>query len=219
MKIEMKKLIIFDMDGVLLNSEELYMKMNFKFFRELGATITEDEYQGFIGISATKMWEYIRAKANLAQSVEELKILERELKHQTLQQTELVLTDGIEDFLLYLKKTNHTIAIASSSLRKNIDLILKKLKLQHYFDCIVSGEDVTKGKPEPDIFLKVSNHYNYSPQDCVVIEDSSNGVKAAKAANMYCIGYRNPTSGNQNLTNADLIIDSFKEKQLYNLLI
>ncbi|HMS70667.1 MAG TPA: HAD-IA family hydrolase, partial [Saprospiraceae bacterium] len=81
-----------------------------------------------------------------------------------------------------LKQRSYTIAIASSGLKKNIDLILQKLNIGEYFELIVSGEQVAKGKPEPDIFLTVSEHYHANPKDCIVIEDSKNGVLAAKAA-------------------------------------
>lgn len=102
--------------------------------------------------------------------------------------------------------------------KKNIDLILKKLDIEKYFDFVVSGEQVVKGKPEPDIFLKVADHYGRQPNDCIVIEDSTNGVLAAKAAKMFCIGYYNPYSGNQDLTKADLIIDNFKDQKLFDLI-
>ncbi len=214
----MQKIIIFDMDGVLLDSEKLYMDMNQAFFKRLGANISIAEHQTFIGLSATKMWNYIKEKANLQQSVEELKEQEKELKHVTLKETNLLPTVGVIDFLELLKRENFTIAIASSGLRKNIDLILQKLAMEKYFELIISGEQVERGKPEPDIFLKVASHYQRPPEDFVVIEDSTNGVLAAKMANMFCIGYFNPTSGGQDLSKADIIIDSFQDKKLFDLI-
>ena len=85
----MEKLIIFDMDGVLLDSETLYMEMNQILFQQLGADINYSEYQTFIGISGTKMWTYIKEKSGLSQSVDELITLEKELKHVTLKETDL----------------------------------------------------------------------------------------------------------------------------------
>lgn len=205
------------MDGVLLDSEKLYMDMNQVFFRKLGADISIAEHQTFVGISATKMWTYIKDKFNLLHSVDELKELEKELKHKTLKETDLVPSFGVIDFLEFLKEKGYTITIASSGLKKNIDLILQKLDIEKYFDFIVSGEQVIKGKPEPDIFLKVANQYSKHPNDCIVIEDSTNGVLAAKAAKMFCVGYYNPNSGNQDLTQADIIINSFKDKNLYEI--
>ena len=87
-----------------------------------------------------------------------------------------------------------------------------------YFDFIVSGEEVTNGKPMPDIFLKAADHFQSSPDNCFVIEDSSNGVTAAKAAGMKCIGFRNVNSGNQDISKADLIINSFSKTEINNVL-
>jgi HAD superfamily hydrolase (TIGR01509 family) len=214
----MKPLVIFDLDGVLLDSEPIYMEMNRKFFKELGAKVTPEEEQSFVGISATKMWETIQQKNGLRKSVEELKAMERELKFKTLQEKKLVPTEGVEDLLKRLKGGKVTLAIASSSLKKNIDLILHKLNLAGFFDLVVSGEDVARGKPEPDIFLKVSTHFSRPAQDCVVIEDSTNGVLAAKSAGMVCLGYFNPHSGRQDLSKADLIFDRFDDPRLFQRL-
>ena len=164
------------------------------------------------------MWTYIKDKFNLLQSVDELKEIEKELKHTTLKETNLIPTLGLIDFLEFLKEKSYTITIASSGLKKNIDLILEKLEIEKYFDFVVSGEEVIKGKPEPDIFLKVADHYGREPKDCIVIEDSTNGVVAAKAAKMFCIGYYNPNSGDQDLTKADIIIDNFKDPKLFDII-
>jgi HAD superfamily hydrolase (TIGR01509 family) len=214
----MKKLILFDMDGVLLDSEKLYLEMNQIFFKKLGANISVAEHQSFVGISATKMWTFIKDKFNLSETVEELIKQEKELKYKALKAAKLVPTIGVIDFLEFLKRKNYQIAIASSGLKKNINLILQKLDMEKYFDLVVSGEQVEKGKPEPDIFLKVASQYGISPKDCIVIEDSTNGVLAAKAAKMFCIGYYNPTSGSQDLSKADLIINSFKDSRLLDII-
>jgi HAD superfamily hydrolase (TIGR01509 family) len=214
----MNRLVIFDMDGVLLNSEKLYLEMNQHWFKEIGVNLPIEKHQTFVGISAKKMWHYLKEENNLSESVETYIELEKELKNKTLRTSELVPTQGVVHFLEFLKKNNCTLAIASSGLLKNIELILSKLNMVDYFDLIVSGEQVAKGKPEPDIFLKVSTHFKQHPEKCIVIEDSANGVKAAKSAGMYCVGYYNPDSGNQDLSTSDLIIDSFADERLFDLI-
>lgn len=204
------------MDGVLVDSEKLYMDMNQALFRCLGAHVSIAEHQTFIGMSATKMWTHLKTKFSLHQSVDELKALEKELKYKMLQETELVPMPGVIAFLDYLKARHYSISIASSSLKKNVDLILEKTKITHYFDLVVSGEQVERGKPDPDIFLTVANHYDVHPASCVVIEDSMNGVLAAKSAGMICIGFRNANSGNQDLSKADVIINSFDDVRLFD---
>lgn len=200
-----------------MDSEKLYLDMNRKFFKELGAEISREEHLTFVGISATTMWKYIREKFDLPQTVDELKEMEKELKYEMLKKENLIPSKHIITYLQFLKENGNTLAIASSGLRKNIDLILSKLGMEVYFDLIVSGEQVTKGKPEPDIFQMVSRHFGRAPGECIVIEDSKNGVLAAKAAQMFCIGYRNPTSGNQDLSPADIIIDHFQDSRLFQL--
>lgn len=202
-------MVIFDMDGVLVNTEPLYKQMNLGFFAELGVTINEAEYNSFIGIAANKMWEYIRNKGQLSNSIEELKSEEKQRKYALLSNKDLTPIEGIEPLLKALKQAKQKLAVASSSPRPNIDLILAKTQLQPYFDFVISGEQVNQGKPAPDIFLAVSHHMNIPPANCWMIEDSRNGTLAAKAAQMQCIGFKTPNSGNQDLTPADYIIHDF----------
>ncbi|HXO74059.1 MAG TPA: HAD family phosphatase [Puia sp.] len=205
----MAKAVIFDMDGVLVDSEPLYIGMNQKFFRELGAVIPIEEHQTFVGISAIGMWSYIREKFSLEYTVEELIQKEKDMKFLLLQQTELRALRGSEELLAGLRRRNIAIALGTSSLRKNAELILDKTGLRPYFDVLTTGEDVRRGKPNPDLFLLAAERLNKAPHECIVIEDSTNGVKAAKAAGMVCIALSNPNSGAQDLSAADYIIEDF----------
>lgn len=105
-------------------------------------------------------------------------------------------------------------ALASSNNRKTVDLIVEKFNLDKYLSVIMSGEDVKEGKPNPEIFIKTAEKLGLSPTDCIVIEDAENGVLAAKSAEMKCIGLKNPGSGNQDLSKADLVVNSFQELDL-----
>ncbi|MCF6335335.1 MAG: HAD-IA family hydrolase, partial [Spirochaetales bacterium] len=116
---------------------------------------------------------------------------------------------GVEELLNRLTKAGFVIALASSSPSSIINFILSKCRIENYFKIIMSGDDVEKGKPDPEIFLKTAEKNKTRPENCIVIEDSENGITAANRAGMKSIGYRNPGSGNQNLSGADLIIESF----------
>ncbi len=203
------KAVIFDMDGVLVDSEPLYISMNQKFFRELGADISMEEHQAFVGISAVAMWSFIREKFALSATVEELVHREKELKFQLLQESNLQAIEGTPELLAVLRDSGVPLALGTSSLRKNADLILGTIGLLPYFDVRTTGEEIKRGKPNPDVFLLAAEKMNRAPQECIVVEDSANGVKAAKAAGMICIAFRNPNSGYQDISAADYIVEDF----------
>jgi beta-phosphoglucomutase family hydrolase len=206
-----KSLFIFDMDGVIVDTEPLYIKMNKDFLKQYNVQISDEEYNQFIGISATKMWDFLKEKYSLPYTTVELIAIEKQAKYNVLASTDLKIIDGIVALLQMLKDKEYSIAIASSSMRKNIELIITKTNLKSYFDFVVSGEDVQNGKPAPDIFLKAMQHFNKQPEDCIVLEDARNGVLAAKAANMFCVGFQNIHSGNQDLSKSNVIVHAIDE--------
>ncbi|WP_345255636.1 HAD family phosphatase [Flaviaesturariibacter amylovorans] len=210
--------VLFDMDGVLLHSEPLYWEMNRAFFRELGGEVTYDEYGAFIGISATTMWQTLKDRFGWAHAIDELKASERDRKHAALSAASLEPVAGVAPLIRKLRAQGYRLAIASSSLRRNIDLVLERLCLADAFEAIVSGEEVQHGKPAPDIFLEAARRLGLDPAECVVIEDSRNGVAAARAAGILCVGFQNPTSGPQDLSSADLRITDYHDPSLHQLL-
>jgi HAD superfamily hydrolase (TIGR01509 family) len=215
----MFKALIFDMDGVIIDSEPLYKKANTNTFQKLGIKVSDEEYNGFVGTNGFYMWSTIKKKYNLNYSVEELIQMENDGFIEYLNQIENPQSiDGINKLLLDLKKHKIIMAIASSSIKRSIHAVIDRLRLREYFKVIVSGEDITNGKPSPDIFLKTSSLINIPAEECLVIEDSRNGVLAAKSAGMKCIGYQNPNSGKQDLNQADYITKNLNELR-YELLI
>ncbi len=215
----MSCLVIFDLDGVLVDTEKLYMDMNLAWFKSLGFEMPQTIYLQFIGASGRLFWQYIVDVYKLSLPVEQYILAEKALKFKTLQKANLTPTPHLLPFLQFLKTNRVPCAIASSGLRQNIDLILQKTKLRPYFTTIISGEQVARGKPHPDIFELAAHEAGHLPKECIVIEDSFNGVTAAKAANMFCVGFYNPNSGNQNLSAANMIINSFAATNLYQMII
>ena len=118
---------------------------------------------------------------------------------------------GLKELLSYARDKGLVLAVASSSSLHNINLVLKAIGLIQFFSLIASGEQVPKNKPFPDIYLKTAELLKLVPDECMVVEDSANGVKSAKVAGMYCVGFRNPGSGNQDLSPADMIVDSLRK--------
>ncbi|MBN1646768.1 MAG: HAD family hydrolase [Spirochaetales bacterium] len=204
------KAVIFDMDGVLVNSEPHHFAIEKEIFASLGFSLDESELKTYVGMSLVKFWTGMKERFSLRQSIEELIENDSRVRISYFEALDhLDPIDGIRELLSGLAAAGIKIALASSSHRAMIDIVLKKLGLGRYFVFIISGHEIEHGKPAPDIFLKSAEAMGLEPVDCLVIEDSRNGVKAANAAGMPCVGFRNPDSGDQDLTTAQLVIDSF----------
>jgi len=207
----MLEAVIFDMDGVLIDSEPFHLVVNEKIFANLGINLSEDEYHDFIGTTHKDMWTTIKNRYNLPHGVPELVNMQvsGNIDYIKNEEIESIKIKGVTDLLSRISREKIKIGIASSSPTEVIDLVIKKLGISGYFSSVVGGEEIKRGKPAPDIFLKAAERLKKEPTDCIVIEDSKNGTLAAKAAEMKCIGFKNPNSGNQNLEKADLIIDNY----------
>ena len=201
--------LIFDMDGVLVDTEPIYKALNLEHFASLGVEITDEEYNGFIGIAATKMWTYIQNKGNLSLDIPSLIQKEDQQKIDRLKELELSPMPGLIDLLELAKAAQIPIALASSSSFEQIGVIIRNAGIASYFDFVISGTAVKQGKPAPDIFLTVAAFFGVDPAHCLVIEDSRNGTLGAKSAGMLCIGLQNPSSGDQDLSKADWRITAF----------
>lgn len=208
----MVKAVIFDMDGIIIDSEPLHLSIEEDIFKKLGISIAYEEHNTFIGTTSHYMWDKIKTNHNLTESLEELVELDRNTYLDFLNDAlDLQPINGVKELIIDLHKNNIKLAVASSSPLNVIEKVLSLFEIRNYFDYIVTGDYVSKSKPEPDIFLYAGEKLDVDSKECVVIEDSHNGVLAAKKANMKCIGYKNINSGNQDLSKADIIIDDFND--------
>lgn len=218
MDIKMKKIAIFDMDGVLIDSEPLHWDAYRVLMGKLRINIPEEELNGFVGKTAVVIWKSVKERYALEESLEELMQKKDAVFFESLKAVSLEPMKGVKDLLEELQRAGIVCTIASSSYRNIIDHILSELELESYFDYVISGDEVRNGKPDPEIFLKVAERYDAAPRECVVIEDSHNGVCAAKTAGMNCVGYMNQNSGNQDLAKADLLVDSFGSENIERIM-
>ncbi len=205
------------MDGVLIDSEPFHLIINKRIFGELGINVSFEEYQTFIGTTFEYMWSTLKEKYGLPQSVAELVHMQASGITEYLKNEKVDAIKGVIDLLSLIKKENIKIGVASSSPKEVIELVINKLGISNYFRAIVSGEDFEKGKPAPDIFLEAARLLDTKPLNCVVIEDSEKGVKAAKAAGMECVGFQNYNTGDQDLNKADLIVDEYNSLKISTL--
>lgn len=211
------KAVIFDMDGVIIDSEPIHFEVDMQTLNELGCDITVEELEKYVGTTNEYMLSDIKRKYNLRQSVEEIIMYKVEMTKNIIMESELEPIKGIRELLEHLKNNNILAAIGSSSPRDLIDVVVNKFQLKEYFTYILSGEEVNEGKPAPDVYIETSKRLGIEAKDCIVIEDSKNGVLAAKRAGMKCIGFRNINSGNQDLSMADIIVKSITEVDIYSL--
>jgi len=181
-------------------------------FEELNIAVSFEEHCSYVGTSSQNMWNAIITKHGVAEQPAELMRKEYSLYLEHLANAkDLQPIDGVVELIHELYKDNFKLVLASSSQMASIDIVLNKFKLDELFIAKVSGSELAHSKHHTEIFLRSVRLIKSDPSECIVIEDSKNGVTAAKAAGMKCIGFLNPNSGNQDLKNADLVIHSFGE--------
>ena len=208
----MIKTVIFDMDGVIVDTEPVHHYAYVQHFKELNIEVSPAMYASFTGNSTKNIYERLKTIFNLEQVVNELVERKRSLFDAAFNSKEdLYLLDGVEELIKELYNNGMQLVLASSSANVTINKIFKRFNLDQYFTHKISGEDFPKSKPHPAIFLKAAFLAQTSVENCVVIEDSTNGIKAANAAGIFCIGYKSKNSKLQDYTTANRVINDFKE--------
>jgi HAD superfamily hydrolase (TIGR01509 family) len=202
--------VIFDMDGVLVDTEPIYVDITAGYLSSLGVHIPNAELYSSVGIPTNVTLSRLKLEYGLSKSAAELAREERQLRESRFHEMDSYpIISGVIELLDELNAAGLPCAIASSSSPEMISLILSKTGLGGYFKDTVSGEEVSNGKPAPDIFLEAARRLGVEPGACVVVEDSPHGIRGAIAAGMGTVGFQNPNSGNQDLSSADLIVDNF----------
>ena len=208
----MIRTVIFDMDGVIIDTEPSHHHAFFTQFAELGIPVSADEYATFLGQSTRNVFQHLKEKYHLTQEVEELLKRKRELFNKAFDEdASLDLLPGVRTLIEDLRQHDVQLVVASSASKATIARVFDRFGLGPYFTHRVSGEDFERSKPDPAIFLQAAAVAETPVTECIVIEDSANGVTAAKAAGIYCIGYASEHSAGQDLHHADRIIQHFAE--------
>ena len=205
------KAVIFDMDGVLIDSQPYHFKADIDTMAEYGVIKDQKFYEAFAGTLTDNRMRTLRDMFGLDVPAEELIEKREKMILDIMANEDIKPVSGIPELLRSIKALGLKTAVASSSGIELIKLVLDRLGIAVYFDSITSGNDVKRGKPSPDIFLLAAERIGAEPSECLVVEDSENGVKAAKSAGMKALGYINPTSGYQCLDMADAVTDDFRK--------
>lgn len=179
--------VIFDMDGVLIDSEPLWKIAMEEVFLSVGCSLTRKDFQKTVGLRLDEVIEYWYAHTGWENATP------KEVENWIVQRMVELLNDngnplvGVIDTLKYLKSKNLKIGLATSSYEILINTVLEALSIRSYFDFTHSAENEAYGKPHPAVYLTVANKLNVHPTKCLVIEDSLNGIVSGKAARMKVV--------------------------------
>ncbi|EOH74979.1 HAD family hydrolase [Enterococcus raffinosus] len=201
--------IIFDMDGVLIDSEPLNKKFSELFFTEKGYVIPKEIGNTFLGATQQEIWRNIKTLFPEVDT-DELQREMEEAKDSLNINYESLVFEGLHEMLYFFKQKDLKLAVASSTSSSKVVEILSKCQLHDYFDVIVGGDTVSRSKPHPDIFNYTAKQLQLSTNSCIVIEDSTNGITAARSAGMLVIGKKHDVIS-QDISQANFIFKSYFE--------
>jgi HAD superfamily hydrolase (TIGR01509 family) len=211
-----KKTILWDMDGVISDSYSFHFAAWQETFAKRGIEFTKQDFARLFGTRNDFIVGAVTGRELRENDVKAM-IREKDEAFRCKATGNIKLFPGVLELLGTLRKRNFRQGLASSAPRENIDLVLDELDLAGMFDCVVSGQEVSESKPSPQIYLLAAERLRAAPGDCVVIEDSPYGVRAAKTAGMKCLAIAN-THGPEDLAEADRVVSSLQDVDLVTLL-
>jgi len=182
--------VVFDMDGVLVDTEHLWDEVREELTNEWGGRYTPEAQEAMMGMSSPEWSRYLHERVGLREQPETInaEVVRRMLARY---EVELPVVPGAVDAVRRLHGEGFRLAVASSSNRELIDAVLRRLEVTDLFDVTVSSEEVAHGKPAPDVYLETARRLDVEPARCAAVEDSASGIRAAHAAGMHVLAYPN----------------------------
>jgi HAD superfamily hydrolase (TIGR01509 family) len=203
--------VIFDMDGVIVDSEIHWKTTEGYFLQSLIPTWSVHDQERIIGLGVLDLYTLLANTYHLQKTKEQFLEIYQEMADEIYGQ-KVSLMEGFAELLRALNSKNIPVALASSSPTSWINIMLERFNLRDSFKVVVSADELAgQGKPSPAIYLLTAKRLGVRPDRCIAIEDSKNGVLSAKNAEMFCVGYRNGFNEEQDLSRADIIIHHFAE--------
>ncbi|MGO2742291.1 MAG: HAD family hydrolase [Pseudolactococcus laudensis] len=213
----MIKTVIFDMDGVLVDSEYTFLETKTDMLKTAGFPKDVSYQYQFMGTTFEVMWTIMKEELGLPESISFYINDMNERREVMIARDGIRAIKGAQDLVKRLFEAGFKLAVASSSPRHEIVRAMTELGLVDYFEVLVSGEEVAHSKPAPDVFLAAAERLGVSAQDAIIIEDTKNGSLAARRAGAYVIGFENPNYPAQDLSNADIIVTDYQELTIEKL--
>lgn len=202
---------IFDMDGLMIDSERLqHQAFNHYLLPRVGAALTDDEFRGMVGIHERENWQWVQERFGLTNSIDVL-MRERNEIYESLLREQVKAMPGLLDLVAQVRGARYRLAVASSSPLEQIRLVVAALGLEESFDAYASGWEVARSKPDPAVMLLAAERLGVPPGACVVFEDSSAGLTAARAAGMVAVGVPNAYTAQQDLSAAHVVVGSLRD--------
>jgi HAD superfamily hydrolase (TIGR01509 family) len=204
--------VVFDMDGVLVDTEHLWDEVREELTTEWGGRYTPEAQEAMMGMSSLEWSRYLHETVGLREPPETInaEVVRRMLARY---EVDLPVVPGAVEAVRRLDGEGFRLAVASSSNRELIDAVLRRIELAALFEATVSSEEVARGKPAPDVYVEAARRLDVAPEKCAAIEDSASGIRAARAAGMRVVAYPNrhypPSAGI--LSTADAVIASLDE--------
>ena len=214
----MLKGLLFDMDGVLVNNLDIHRQAFAEFFRRYGVERTFDELNRHFGRGNDDIMGELMPR----EIVERVGIRElgnqKEAIYREIYAPIITPQAGLVEFLAKSHERGLRAAVGSSGFRANVDFVLDKCNIRHYFEAAVAGDEVTRCKPDPEIYLTAAKHLSLKPEECIVFEDAEAGIEAGKRAGMKVVALA--TTFDRSFlenTEADYIIDDFRGLEIETL--
>ncbi len=205
--------VIFDLDGTLVDSMWMWKDIDIEYLSNYGIEMPEDLQRAIEGMSFSETAAYFKEKFQLPDTLDQIKNVWNQMAWDKYAQ-EVPLKEGVLELLIYLRKHNIPVGIATSNSRELVDLVVERNKIKDYFESIRTSCEVAKGKPAPDIYLLVASDLKVAPEKCLVFEDVVQGVMAGKNANMRVCAVYDDHSRRDSETKrklADYYVDSIAE--------
>lgn len=205
----MIKAIFWDNDGVLVDTEKLYFQANKEIFAEIGIDLSEDVYVEYFLKRSSGTWHLAEAKGLSQEEISKFRS-ERDELYSRFLLNDMKVIEGVEETLkkLYGK---YKMGVVTSSKKNHFDIIHNKSRLLQYFDFILTVDDYAKSKPAPDPYLKALELSGFKKEECVVIEDSERGLRAALAAGLKCFVIPTNLTKQSDFSGAEIILDKITE--------